>query len=615
LRVINQPNNNDALSRIINTPSRRIGETTTRGLLEEADQSKITLWSLILGAVQGKRTTKTKLTKTAEKGISEFVNIILTARNKMTDPEHRISTADLIDLVCKKTNYENWLKDIHADVHGARWDNVQELITQAREFQCLITVGYEDEFLPKIDGLEQDEESDHLSRFLANVALASEVKQDEDGAGATIRLTISTIHAAKGLEWPIVFIPGLYQGCIPHSRSNDTDEERRLLYVAMTRAKALLYMSIPLKNSQGEQAVLSPFLYPLSLGPLLDQRGPSLSPPTLQSIAQILRRPLPTQESLSKRDTDIYSVEDDLFPVDGEDEDTGNDSAYDTNWKTLCTQGQMAAKRQRIKFGRALSNIEHDLKPTPELSSLPSMDRASSFIVGSVFQNTAFISGGSLLTLNEQSVNCTGGSKRMREVQDAPKLKRSQQGALKGKATDSQGTLLGFLGKPEPRPLKRPAITNDPSERSEESRCASNPHFTSKNIEQTSSITSTTELSCISPALASHRLGVGQATRPKSGLHVEQHKRNDYVFLSSSPPRPNPSPAKQQTIPQRQPAGLSAKPALMPLLRPATSMHTTSVATIQGGVNKKTLGVKRGMNGWPSQKGNGFVPPTIKRPG
>jgi len=53
-----------------------------------------------------------------------------------------------------------------------------------------------------------------------------------------------------GLEWPIVFIPAVYQGSIPHSRAEDTDEERRLLYVAMTRAQALLYMSCPVKNSQ-----------------------------------------------------------------------------------------------------------------------------------------------------------------------------------------------------------------------------------------------------------------------------------------------------------------------------------------------------------------------------
>ena len=54
-----------------------------------------------------------------------------------------------------------------------------------------------------------------------------------------------------GLEWPVVFIPGLYQGSIPHLKADDTDEERRLLYVAMTRAQSLLYLSFPSKNSNG----------------------------------------------------------------------------------------------------------------------------------------------------------------------------------------------------------------------------------------------------------------------------------------------------------------------------------------------------------------------------
>ncbi|KAF7893274.1 uncharacterized protein EAF02_000812 [Botrytis sinoallii] len=117
---------------------------------------------------------------------------------------------------------------------------LKELMTQAADFQELISNGYEDESLPQIDGLKQEDASDSLSRFLANVALASEVTKEEDKTHNTPQVTISTIHAAKGLEWPIVFIPGAYQGSIPHSRAEDTDEERRLLYVAMTRAKALL---------------------------------------------------------------------------------------------------------------------------------------------------------------------------------------------------------------------------------------------------------------------------------------------------------------------------------------------------------------------------------------
>jgi DNA helicase-2/ATP-dependent DNA helicase PcrA len=198
LRVISQPDNNDALARIINTPSRRIGESTIKSLLEEADGAKISLWSLVLGIVQGKVTAKTKLKNPTEKNLSSFVNIILTAKAKMGGPvEERMSTVELLNFVIKKTDYEEWLVQHHGDVHKARWENVQELITQATDFQDSISFGYEDETLPGIEGLEQEDDSDHLSKFLANVALASEVKKNDEGP--TVQVTISTIHAAKGL--------------------------------------------------------------------------------------------------------------------------------------------------------------------------------------------------------------------------------------------------------------------------------------------------------------------------------------------------------------------------------------------------------------------------------
>ena len=106
----------------------------------------------------------------------------------------------------------------------------------------------EEEILPEIEGLEQrvvNVNEDALTLFLANIALSSEVqqKQDENSEEVQQNVTISTIHAAKGLEWPVVFIPACYEGSIPHSRAEDTDEERRLLYVGMTRAQALLYLS------------------------------------------------------------------------------------------------------------------------------------------------------------------------------------------------------------------------------------------------------------------------------------------------------------------------------------------------------------------------------------
>ena len=612
MRVISQPDNNDALSRVINTPSRRIGDATIKGLLEEADQSKITLWSLIVGAVQGKRTPKTSLNKSTERGISEFVNIILTARSKVIDPERPTNIVELINFVCKKTNYESWLRDRHADVHGARWDNVQELLTQARDFQGLAITGLEDESLPEIEGVEQNDESDHLSRFLANVALASEVKEEENEEGPSIQVTISTIHAAKGLEWPVVFIPALYEGSIPHSRSEDTDEERRLLYVAMTRAKTLLYMSVPLKSSQGEQTVLSPFLTAVSLAPLLDQRGPSFPSPTIQSIAQILRRPLPSAESLSKATTNLLNSEDDLYPIDGEDSDHDKESGYSTNQIISYTRGQLPAKRRRVELGRSVSDMGRESKANPGLPSAISLYQASSFTAGSSLQKTAFISGGSLLALNERKVNRTVGSKIAEEVQSDSKPKTTGSGG-KSKAVDGQGTLHGFLGKADPRQPKRTLPNNHHTESSKDPKSVSASLFTAKTILQPTITPSTSELACIAPALASHRIGSGKATRPKPGPQLEQGERNDYVFLSSSPPRPKSSPKKPETISDK-PSGLSSRPPLMPLIRPATCMHTTTVANLQGGGFKKTLGVKRSMNGWPSQKGNGFVPPTIKRP-
>lgn len=608
--MISQPDNNDALSRVINTPSRRIGEATIKGLLEEADQSKITLWTLVMGAVQGKRTPKTKLNKSTEKGLSEFVNIILTARSKVTDSDRQPSIVDLINIICKRTNYESWLKDHHADVHGARWDNVQELITQARDFQGLAATGADDESLPEIDGVEQNEESDHLSRFLANVALASEVKEEENEGAATHQVTISTIHSSKGLEWPVVFIPASYQGSIPHSRSDDTDEERRLLYVAMTRAKSLLYMSIPLKSSQGEMTTLSPFLSPVSLAPLLDQRGPSFPSSTIQSIAQILRRPLPSNEALSKAALNILSPEDDLYPDGDEEVDDDKESSYSTDKATSYTRGQLPAKRRRIEFGRSISDIEQGSKTNP--ASIVSLYRASSLTAGSSVQTTAFISGGSLLALNEQSVNRAVGSRAVAEASSESILKTG--GKQKNKTQDGQGTLHSFLGKADPRPQKRTVPGSDRAQSSKEPKPVSVSFFAAKTMRQGNTTLSGSELPGIALDLASHRIGSGRATRPTPAVRVEEHQRNDYVFLSSSPPRPNPSPKKSEVVPHKQP-DLSIKPPSMSLTRPATCMHTTTVAGLQGNSSKKTLGVKRSMNGWPSQKGNGFVPPTIRRPG
>jgi DNA helicase II / ATP-dependent DNA helicase PcrA len=252
LRVISQPHNSDALARIINVPPRKIGDTTVRALLEEAESHKTTLWSLVKNKAQGNIKLNTKTSMPAEQGLSAFVNIILSARKRLLESdEAQFSLVQLVEFLMKKLNFKEYLEKSHPEDHEARWANIEELVAQASDFPATTLHGEEEEALPEIEGLDQRKSSsisDSLSRFLANVALSSEAKGD--GEGSRDQVTISTIHAAKGLEWPVVFIPAAYHGSIPHSRAEDTDEERRLLYVAMTRAMALLYMSCPMKNSQ-----------------------------------------------------------------------------------------------------------------------------------------------------------------------------------------------------------------------------------------------------------------------------------------------------------------------------------------------------------------------------
>ncbi|EKD15854.1 ATP-dependent DNA helicase pcrA [Drepanopeziza brunnea f. sp. 'multigermtubi' MB_m1] len=615
LRVINQPDNNDALARIINTPSRRIGEATIKDLLEEADQSKITLWTLILNIVQRKRTTKTKLKNKQEQNLAAFVNIILMGRSKSAGPpDERLSTSGLIQFVLAKTSYERWLEEHHGDENKARWDNVQELITQANDFEDLISFGYEDETLPEIDGLKQNDDADTLSRFLANVALASEVKPEDAETATITRITISTIHAAKGLEWPVVFIPAAYQGSIPHSRAEDTNEERRLLYVAMTRAKALLYMSCPIKSTSNEDTILSPFLTPPGLASLLDAKGPSLGSPAVTDLAQILRRNLPSRRSIEKSSASLTSTEDDLFPERGEEKESDQELRWNsmTAGTSSFMAGQQAPKRRRAELGRSMSNLEgpeRDWKP----SYATTMDRAASFTTA------GFVTAGShLQVLKEQSVNGTLNDEQDAEDFDRGKKKPKQTGRL----PEGQGTLFGFFGKSEPQVNKPvPMIKEtDPKPRAP---------IVAKSFNQARSKSTTSEHVGIATALSNHRLGNGTSgnrLRQNAQLDVQSH-RNDYVFLSSSPPRPNPpSPTHQEKKlspqPPPQPAGLTARPPILNKIRPPIiSTHQTTVSMLQNGnVNgtgaRKTLGVRRSMDGWASRKGQkqSFKPPTMQRP-
>jgi hypothetical protein len=328
LRAISFPDNDEAILRVLNVPPRRIGDPTIKSLVEEANKTSKSLWSLVLNGVQGNIKLQTKIVKGCEQGLGKFVDVILTGQKRLKVLSGDSQFLDsLVQFLLKKIDYRDYLSKQYKEDVDSRWENVEELIAQCAGVNLGALTDDDEDSLPQVVGIEQQKppESESLVRFLANVSLSSG-RQAQGDTAESDQLTISTMHAAKGLEWPVVFIPAAYDGSIPHSRAEDSDEERRLLYVAMTRAKALLYISQPAANSQKgkcsyisiadtvDSCTLSPFLAPPSLLRCLERHGPKLHGNEVEDIARILGREFPTEEDIIIACQNLPSEEDDLFP-------------------------------------------------------------------------------------------------------------------------------------------------------------------------------------------------------------------------------------------------------------------------------------------------------------
>lgn len=421
LRAVDQPDNSDALSRIINIPSRRIGDGTIKDLLEESSSRGVTLWNLVRDIVQGQLKPKTKLSKVAEQGLSVFYNIILTSRKKLLDVDTLLHPHQLLELIMKKIEFKAYLEKTHPEDHENRWANIEELL-------ALALGSAEDgaeEALPEVTKVQQEPASasgEALSRFLANVALSTESQRDEDSQDDPKgTVVISTIHAAKGLEWPIVFIPSTYQGSIPHSRAEDSDEERRLLYVAMTRAQALLFMSCPTKSSNGEETTMSPFLSPSKVNHYLSKRGPSFCGQTIGDICRILGRACPTQDALLEGMRGLQSIEDDQWPLDGAVNPESAEGLWDPACRSYEDDEQMP-KRRRIAFDeyQERSHIEGSGESTNLRKPLHGFISAASH----------------LQSMNEEAA---------RKAQPFKSAKSNSKGSKASKSAQTQGTLKAFF--------------------------------------------------------------------------------------------------------------------------------------------------------------------------
>jgi DNA helicase-2/ATP-dependent DNA helicase PcrA len=216
LRLLVNPFDGLSLTRIINVPKRSIGKTTLDKLQQASQQLTISLWDLI-----SDETTVKTLAGRSAKPIIEFMQLINHWREKVpTTPASQI-----IQGIVHESGYVQELKDQANDEATDRLNNLQELFNAAIQFA-------------------EENEDASLEAFLANAALASSL---DEGEKDNQKVTLMTLHAAKGLEFPVVFLVGLEQGLFPSFRSLNQrealEEERRLMYVGITRAQEQLMLS------------------------------------------------------------------------------------------------------------------------------------------------------------------------------------------------------------------------------------------------------------------------------------------------------------------------------------------------------------------------------------
>jgi DNA helicase-2/ATP-dependent DNA helicase PcrA len=232
-RLAQNPRDEASLLRVINVPGRGIGDKTVDRLDEFARENGVTLWDACEGVAGG---LGAAITGRSAAAVAGFVHII----NRLQADAGR-PLPDLLDQVLTLTGYAKYLQDGGEDAED-RIENVLELRSLMSEYE-------------EVGGEQGD-----LAAFLQDVALVADVDELREGTPA---ITLITLHAAKGLEYPVVFLIGLEEGVLPHIRSFDDprqmEEERRLCYVGMTRAMDLLYLSRSYRRfSFGQQAANPP---------------------------------------------------------------------------------------------------------------------------------------------------------------------------------------------------------------------------------------------------------------------------------------------------------------------------------------------------------------------
>lgn len=213
LKLLSSPDDSIALLRIINTPARGIGKTTVEQIELYALNHGLSLWAAIQQMIEERA-----FAARAESALQAFVKVIRETQSSLG----KLGLNDLLRELLDQTGYFRMLREDQAPDAETRLGNLEELINAAADAQ---------------------ERGESITGFLDHAALVAQADQLDEKAS----ITLMTMHNAKGLEFPVVFVAGCEEGLFPHSRSRDNEEfleeERRLCYVALTRAEKRLYLS------------------------------------------------------------------------------------------------------------------------------------------------------------------------------------------------------------------------------------------------------------------------------------------------------------------------------------------------------------------------------------
>lgn len=240
LKLALNPFDDIALLRIINTPTRGLGKTSLDELQFRSKELSVSLWETIAIVTDDNSAQKANLTPRAREAMRAFKRVIQNLQIKAGDAaqtERRVS--DVVIAAIDDSGYSLMLRTENSDEAEARLENLEELVNAAVDYDSNEETGLRD--------------------FIDHAALTAETDKYDRNAG----VTMMSIHAAKGLEFPIVFLAGLEDGIFPHSRSiNDEaelEEERRLAYVAITRAEKILYLTHAMRRRVfGEEIAAEP---------------------------------------------------------------------------------------------------------------------------------------------------------------------------------------------------------------------------------------------------------------------------------------------------------------------------------------------------------------------